>query len=313
MLVIDNLTKYYGDFCALNHISMHISKGDLYGFVGPNGAGKTTTLKILSGLIRPDDGRIMMDGKNLLTDIRKLKSDIGYMPDFFGTYDNLKVIEYMHFFASIYHIDGLRANAVIERLLKLVHMEDRKNQYVDELSRGLKQKLCLARCLIHNPKLLILDEPSSGLDPAARIEVREILKKLCNEGKTIIISSHILSELAEMCTHLGIIQNGHMIADNTVTAIMDLQNASKPLIITVCDRVEEAANLCRNQNYVENLSYTKNELRISFSGTAEEAAQLLSALVLSGIPVCGFRKETTSLESLFIRLTETKEGAAIET
>ena len=312
MLVIDNLTKYYGDFCALDHISMHIAKGDLFGFVGPNGAGKTTTLKILSGLIRPDEGTVMMDGKNLLTDIKKLKSDIGYMPDFFGTYDNLKVIEYMRFFASIYRLDGLRADAVIERLLKLVHMEDRKNQYVDELSRGLKQKLCLARCLIHNPKLLILDEPFSGLDPAARIEVREILKKLCNDGKTIIISSHILSELAEMCTHLGIIQNGRIIANNTVTAIMDLQNASKPLIITVCDKIEEAVKLCRIQNYVENLSHTENEIRLSFSGTAEEAASLLSVLVAAGIPVCGFKKETTSLESLFIRLTEHKEVDAGE-
>lgn len=135
MLVIDNLTKYYGDFCALDHISLHISKGDLYGFVGPNGAGKTTTLKILSGLIRPDEGTVIMDGHNLLTDIKKLKADIGYMPDFFGTYDNLKVIEYMRFFASIYNIDGLKADSVIERHLKLVHMEDRKNQYVDELSR----------------------------------------------------------------------------------------------------------------------------------------------------------------------------------
>ena len=291
---------------------MHIAKGDLFGFVGPNGAGKTTTLKILSGLIRPDEGTVMMDGKNLLTDIKKLKSDIGYMPDFFGTYDNLKVIEYMRFFASIYRLDGLRADAVIERLLKLVHMEDRKNQYVDELSRGLKQKLCLARCLIHNPKLLILDEPSSGLDPAARIEVREILKKLCNDGKTITISSHILSELAEMCTHLGIIQNGRIIANNTVTAIMDLQNASKPLIITVCDKIEEAVKLCRIQNYVENLSHTENEIRLSFSGTAEEAASLLSVLVAAGIPVCGFKKETTSLESLFIRLTEHKEVDAGE-
>ena len=307
MLVIDNLTKYYGDFCALDHISLHISKGDLYGFVGPNGAGKTTTLKILSGLIRPDEGTVIMDGHNLLTDIKKLKADIGYMPDFFGTYDNLKVIEYMRFFASIYNIDGLKADSVIERHLKLVHMEDRKNQYVDELSRGLKQKLCLARCLIHNPKLLILDEPSSGLDPAARLEVREILKKLCSQGKTIIISSHILPELAEMCTHLGIIQNGKMIADNTVTAIMDLQNGSKPLIITVCDKVEEAAQLISTQDYVENLSYTENEIRVSFSGTAEEAAQLLFVLVTSGIPVCGFKKETTSLESLFIRLTENKE------
>lgn len=309
MLDIENLTKYYGDFCAVDHISMHIHQGDLYGFVGPNGAGKTTTLKILTGLIKPDQGTVLMDGCDLIRQMYKKKSDIGYMPDFFGTYDNLKLIEYMQFFASIYDIGGLKADSVIERLLKLVHLEDRKNQYVDELSRGLKQKLCLARCLIHNPKLLILDEPASGLDPAARFEVREILKKLNSEGKTIIISSHILSELADMCTHLSIIQDGKIIADNTVTAIMDLQNASKTLIITVCSNAEGAAQLIRGSEYVEHLSYTANEIRVNFSGTAEEAAQLLSSLVLAGIPVCGFKHEKTSLETLFIRLTEKKEAS----
>lgn len=309
MIDIENLTKYYGDFCAVDHISLHIHQGDLYGFVGPNGAGKTTTMKILTGLIKPDEGTVLMDGSDLIRHMYKKKADIGYMPDFFGTYDDLKLIEYMKFFASIYDIDGLKADAVIERLLKLVHLEDRKNQYVDELSRGLKQKLCLARCLIHNPKLLILDEPASGLDPASRFEVREILKKLSAEGKTIIISSHILSELADMCTHLSIIQNGKIIADNTVNAIMDLQNASKPLIITVCDKAEAAVQLIRGSDYVEHLSYTDNEIRVNFTGTAQEAAQLLSTLVSAQIPVCGFKQEKTSLEALFLRLTEKKEAS----
>ena len=275
MLIINDLTKYYGRLCALDHISMHIHDGDLYGFVGPNGAGKTTTLKILAGLILPDSGTVTMDGGNLFHHMQQKKSEIGYMPDFFGTYDNLKVIEYMRFFASIYDIGNYQANAVIEHLLKLFSLDDRKNQYVDTLSRGMKQKLCLARCLIHDPKLLLLDEPASGLDPASRYEVKEILKQLNQEGKTLIISSHILSELAEMCTKISIIQNGKIIADNTVTEIMELQAASKPLIINVGSGIQRAADLIKRCDYIRHLSYTEHEIRASFSGTQQEAAQLL--------------------------------------
>ena len=307
MLIINDLTKYYGKLCALDHISMHIHDGDLYGFVGPNGAGKTTTLKILAGLILPDSGTVTMDGGNLFHHMQQKKSEIGYMPDFFGTYDNLKVIEYMRFFASIYDIENYQANAVIEHLLKLFSLDDRKNQYVDTLSRGMKQKLCLARCLIHDPKLLLLDEPASGLDPASRYEVKEILKQLNQEGKTLIISSHILSELAEMCTKISIIQNGKIIADNTVTEIMELQAASKPLIINVGSGIQRAADLIKRCDYIRHLSYTEHEIRASFSGTQQEAAQLLKQLIDSGIEIYGFRQEKTSLESLFIRLTGKKE------
>lgn len=307
MLIINDLTKYYDRLCALDHISMHIHDGDLYGFVGPNGAGKTTTLKILAGLILPDSGTVTMDGGNLFHHMQQKKSEIGYMPDFFGTYDNLKVIEYMRFFASIYDIGNYQANAVIEHLLKLFSLDDRKNQYVDTLSRGMKQKLCLARCLIHDPKLLLLDEPASGLDPASRYEVKEILKQLNQEGKTLIISSHILSELAEMCTKISIIQNGKIIADNTVTEIMELQAASKPLIINVGSGIQRAADLIKRCDYIRHLSYTEHEIRASFSGTQQEAAQLLKQLIDSGIEIYGFRQEKTSLESLFIRLTGKKE------
>ena len=291
MLIINDLTKYYGRLCALDHISMHIHDGDLYGFVGPNGAGKTTTLKILAGLILPDSGTVTMDGGNLFHHMQQKKSEIGYMPDFFGTYDNLKVIEYMRFFASIYDIGNYQANAVIEHLLKLFSLDDRKNQYVDTLSRGMKQKLCLARCLIHDPKLLLLDEPASGLDPASRYEVKEILKQLNQEGKTLIISSHILSELAEMCTKISIIQNGKIIADNTVTEIMELQAASKPLIINVGSGIQRAADLIKRCDYIRHLSYTEHEIRASFSGTQQEAAQLLKQLIDSGIEIYGFRQE----------------------
>ena len=291
MLIINDLTKYYGRLCALDHISMHIHDGDLYGFVGPNGAGKTTTLKILAGLILPDSGTVTMDGGNLFHHMQQKKSEIGYMPDFFGTYDNLKVIEYMRFFASIYDIGNYQANAVIEHLLKLFSLDDRKNQYVDTLSRGMKQKLCLARCLIHDPKLLLLDEPASGLDPASRYEVKEILKQLNQEGKTLIISSHILSELAEMCTKISIIQNGKIIADNTVTEIMELQAASKPLIINMGSGIQRAADLIKRCDYIRHLSYTEHEIRASFSGTQQEAAQLLKQLIDSGIEIYGFRQE----------------------
>jgi len=308
MIDIENVYKYFGDFCALKNLNMSVGEGELFGFVGANGAGKTTTLKILSGLLRPSSGNVLFKGKNIYSDFYNYLPRIGYMPDFFGVYDNLKVSEYMAFFASVHHISGTRFESVCERLLRLVHMEDRKNQYVDSLSRGLKQKLCLARCLIHDPELLILDEPASGLDPKARIEIKEILQTLNSQGKTIIISSHILSELARMCSHLGIIKDGHMIVKDSVGHILGLENESRTLIICVGNDIQKAAEIIRHNENVENLSYDGNEMRISFSGTDMEASALLGGLLGQGIIVTEFRRESSTLESLFIELTSQEDG-----
>ena len=182
MLEIKNLNKKFGKFQALNNMSMMIEKGELFGFVGPNGAGKTTTMRIVAGLLSADSGEVLLDGENLLSDSRKLKGKIGYMPDFFGVYDNLKAIEYMEFFASIYGINGKAAKSLSYELMELVNLSGKEDCYVDTLSRGMKQRLCLARSLVHNPELLILDEPASGLDPRARFEMKEILSNLREMG-----------------------------------------------------------------------------------------------------------------------------------
>lgn len=303
MITIENLNKYYGSFCALDHLNLSIEKGEFFGFVGANGAGKTTTLKILAGLIKPTSGTILYENHSIYDNLYGYMKNIGYMPDFFGVYDNLKVSEYMQFFASVHDISGSRLDAVTERLLQLVHLEDRKNQYVDSLSRGLKQKLCLARCLINDPQLLILDEPASGLDPHSRIEIKQILQDLNTQGKTIIISSHILSELSQMCTHLGIIKNGRMIIKDSVHRILDASCTSHTLIINVWNHPATAAELIKNMDTVENLSYIGHELRIRFNGTEQEASELLKILLANGIIVTGFRKENGSLESLFLELT----------
>ena len=210
MLTIRNLHKIYGKYHALSGLDMNVADGALYGFVGPNGAGKTTTIKIMTGLLGAEEGSVEIDGTDALGEPDALKGQIGYVPDFFGVYDNLTVGEYMSFFASCYRIDGLVARKRYTALLEQVGLEDKLDFYVDGLSRGMKQRLCLARALIHDPAILILDEPTSGLDPRTRFEFKEILEELKCAGKTIIISSHVLSELSEMCTDIGIIDQGRI-------------------------------------------------------------------------------------------------------
>ena len=208
MLKIQGLKKKFGNFEALSGLDMEVEEGALYGFVGPNGAGKTTAIRIITGLLKADEGTVMIGGKDAFLYSGQVKNEFGYVPDEFGLYDNLKVWEYMDFFASCYGLSGLVARERCTKLLEQVKLAGKEEFFVDSLSRGMKQRLCLARAMIHDPKLLVLDEPTSGMDPRARIEFKELLKELCAEGKTIVVSSHILSELAQMCTDIGIIDAG---------------------------------------------------------------------------------------------------------
>ncbi|MBS5522430.1 MAG: ABC transporter ATP-binding protein [Clostridiales bacterium] len=308
MLEIENLYKYYGSFAALDGLNLSIKKGELFGFVGPNGAGKTTTMRIISGLLRADKGSVHIGDIDALKDTRHLKDKIGYMPDFFGVYDNLKVIEYMEFYASIYGITGKSARSLCLELLDLVNLSDKINLYVDDLSRGMKQRLCLARSLIHNPQLLILDEPASGLDPRARFEMKEILKNLIDMDKTIIISSHILPELAEMCTSIGVIQSGQMVLCGAVDEILSMMSSANPLVITMVSQVEQAITFLKEQPLVETLSYKDNTIRVDFKGDTCEEAALLQNLVAQNLPVCAFGREEGSLESLFMQITQNGGG-----
>lgn len=304
MLIIKDLKKKYGKFEALKGMNMEIQKGDLFGFVGPNGAGKTTTMKIVSGLLSADSGEVILDGQSALGNVKYLKEKIGYMPDFFGVYDNLKAMEYMEFYASIYGIEGKEAKKLCRDLMDLVNLSDKYDSYVDGLSRGMKQRLCLARCLVHNPELLILDEPASGLDPRARFEMKEILKNLTDMGKTILISSHILPELAEMCNTVGIVEHGEMIVNGTVDEILARLNNTNPLMIKVIDGREEALRILKENPDIQNIVTREETISVGFNGNEEQEAELLKILIENGIKISSYKREEGNLEELFMQITE---------
>jgi ABC-2 type transport system ATP-binding protein len=311
MLEIKDLRKKFGKFHALNGLDLNIPQGSLYGFVGPNGAGKTTTIKIMTGLLFADSGRVMIDGTDVSGGLNELKMKIGYVPDFFGVYDNLKVNEYMEFFASCYGIDGLKGRTRYMTLLEQVGLEDKVNFYVDSLSRGMKQRLCLARALIHDPLLLVLDEPTSGLDPRTRFEFKEILKELKEQGKTIFISSHVLSELSELCTDIGVIDQGKMILSGSMEEILRRVNATNPLIISVLGNKDKALTILKSQPCVQTIAVKDEDIRVNFIGDNQDEALLLQQLVDAEVLVHGFYREQGSLESLFMQITDHDKEKAV--
>ncbi len=304
MLQIKNLRKAYGKYQALDGLSMEVKEGALYGFVGPNGAGKTTTIKILAGLLAADSGQVLLDGENALGRGRKLKGKIGYVPDEFGTYDNLKVREYMEFFASCYGMEGLVARNRCSLLLEQVGLEDRMDFYVDGLSRGMKQRLCLAQALIHDPPLLVLDEPSSGLDPKTRLEFKELILELNEQGKTVLLSSHVLSELAQMCSDIGIIDQGKLILSGSIREIMERVDQSNPLIITVYKNMEKAMAILRSHGCVRTISIKDNRLSVGFAGDAQDEALLLQQMIDADVLVNEFFRQPGNLETLFMQITD---------
>ncbi len=307
MLEIKNLTKKYGKSIALDHLNLEIKREEIFGFVGPNGAGKTTTMRIVSGLLKADSGEVHVDGVDAGTNNKGLKSKIGYMPDFFGVYDNLKAMEYMEFYASIYGIVGNKAKKLCLELMDLVRLSDRADSYVDEMSRGMKQRLCLARSLVHNPELLILDEPASGLDPRARVEMKEILKELHNRGKTILISSHILPELSQMCSHIGIIEKGKMVVTGTVEDILSARGAASPIVMRFTANQDKAVEVLKQDSLVQNITICDNSISILFKGNETEEADILAAMIQNGAMLSSFAREESNLESLFMQITAREE------
>lgn len=304
MLKIRGLKKNYKKFTALNGIDLDVHEGEIFGFIGPNGAGKTTTMRILCGLLNPTDGEVMVDGIDALANIQQTKKLIGYMPDFFGVYDNLKVTEYLDFYASVYGIKGEEKAKMIEDLLELVDLSDKKEFFVDDLSRGMKQKLCIARCLVHNPKLLVLDEPLSGMDPRARAEMKKVLVTLKDMGKTVIVSSHILSELSEICTSIGIINKGNILLNGTVEEVMNKVYNSQTVEICVKDDVERAKMLIKELEYVDSIDTLDNKLVIAIKGSDDEIISMTKKLVNKDIPVITITRKTQNLEDLFLEVTK---------
>lgn len=304
MLKIQGLKKKFGNFEALSGLDIEVAEGALYGFVGPNGAGKTTAIRIITGLLNADEGSVLIDGKDAFCYRDQVKDLFGYVPDEFGLYDNLKVWEYMDFFASCYGLSGLVARERCTNLLEQVKLADKEDFFVDSLSRGMKQRLCLARAMIHDPKLLILDEPTSGMDPRARVEFKELLKELCAEGKTILVSSHILSELAQMCTDIGIIDAGKIVLSGNMGDILKQVNDSNPIRVQVVENVREAVQFLRAEPEVRTITVEGNDLVVGFHGRKDAEAMLLAKLVAHNIGICGFWREQGDLESIFMQITD---------
>ncbi len=301
MIELRSLSKTYGKKQALSDFSMDLEQGKVIGLVGPNGAGKTTAFRIIAGLLRPDSGTILIDGEDFTF---RRKDMIGYMPDFFGIYDKLKVNEYMAFFADIYGLGREETASRTDELLELVGLSDEKASYVDTLSRGMKQKLCLARCLIHDPRLLILDEPASGLDPRSRFEFKQIIRKLSGGERTIIISSHILADLSEICSDICILDEGRIVLQGSIEDIEYQILNNQRIEIKTAAGYEKALTILREDPLVDNLTYTGQTISVSFDGNTYEAADLLNRLVKAGVPVCSFSRSADNLESLFMQITK---------
>ncbi|WNS77140.1 ABC transporter ATP-binding protein [Bacillus sp. DTU_2020_1000418_1_SI_GHA_SEK_038] len=305
MIEIIDLTKRYGNFTALNSLNLQIEKGSVFGFVGQNGAGKSTTFSILATLLAPTSGTAYINGFNVQKEPKMVRRQLGYMPDFFGVYDQLKTIEYLHFYGASYGIPLQEREKLIPQLLDLVNLSHKQDSYVDVLSRGMKQRLCLARSLIHDPEVLILDEPASGLDPRARVEMREILKELKSMGKTILISSHILPELAEMCDTIGIIDQGQLVAEGSVSDIQAKLKGEKLIIVKTFKDFDKAAAFFEDDPNVSKLhkGEEENSLQFIYKGSDLEQMELLKKAIINNIAITSFSEIETDLEDVFMEIT----------
>lgn len=304
MIELRDLTKKYGELFAIKQIDLELSKGDVYGFIGPNGAGKTTTMRILATLLNPTWGEAYVAGYSIYTKPKEIRRLIGYMPDFFGVYDDMKVIEYLEFFAAAYRIKGPSRQKVCAEVLELVDLGYKGQALVTSLSRGMTQRLGLARVLLHDPQVLLLDEPASGLDPRARIEIRTLLKRLRDMGKTIMVSSHILPELADICNKIGIIERGELIVNANVDEVMRQVRQHTIIDIGVVGDRDAAAKLLESQEIVTRVDEVEGCLRVTLADRDADYSQLATVLVTAGHKLTMFREEEINLETAFMELTK---------
>jgi ABC-2 type transport system ATP-binding protein len=298
------LTKLYGSLTALDALTLELDTGDIFGFIGPNGAGKSTTMKILAGLLAPTSGSARILGKDIATNGEFVRRSVGYMPDFIGVYEDLKVSEYLEFFASAYGIPRKQRKKVVGDVLELTDLKYKQDAFVDSLSRGMTQRLSLARVLVHDPPILLLDEPASGLDPRARIEIRELLKELRRLGKTILVSSHILSELGEFCNKLGIIERGKLLIAGTVEELM-LRARQHPVIsVQVVGDPQAAIVALKTDPRVDQIDRQQNELLVTLHDPTQHHSFLIERLVSAGIQIHSIAPHQLKLEDVFLRLTK---------
>jgi ABC-2 type transport system ATP-binding protein len=310
MIETRDLTKKYGDLFALKSLNLKLDKGDVFGFIGPNGAGKTTTMRILATLLNPSWGEAYVCGHSIYTNPKEIRRAIGYMPDFFGVYDDMKVIEYLEFFAAAYRIKGPQRRKVCDDVLELVDLGYKRDAFVTSLSRGMTQRLGLARVLLHDPQVLLLDEPASGLDPRARIEIRGLLKELRGMGKTIMVSSHILPELADICNKVGIIERGELLVNSDVTDVMKQVRTRTVLKVQVAADPDRAAKLLGEHPTVDVIDIAKveaggePEITVTLKEGETDYTELPSVLIAAGFKLKLFKPEEINLETAFMELTK---------
>lgn len=307
MLKIENLSKFYGDYLALDSLSIEVEKGSICGFVGPNGAGKTTLFRIIATLLKTTTGKVYVDDIDIEKKPDLVRNIVGYMPDFFGVYDDLKVEEYLTFYAELNQVSSIEIAHKIEDLLDLVGLSDKRYVYVDALSRGMKQRLCLARALMHDPKILILDEPASGMDPRARVHMKNILKELKKREKTILISSHILPEISEICDQIIVLEKGKVVVEDTVANIINKGTERNTVVIKALDRSDALRKLLHTLSIVEDFEQEDNVFRVHVKGPVESQAYLVTHIVQSGIPIYHFASEVEDLEDIFMKITKGEE------
>ncbi|MBC7834088.1 MAG: ABC transporter ATP-binding protein [Phycisphaerales bacterium] len=311
MIHLQGVSKHYGSLVALDNLSLHIGPGELFGFIGPNGAGKSTTMKILACLLRPDTGRASVGGLDVLHHGHEIRKLVGYMPDFLGVYDDLTVDEYLQFFAAAFKIPAAKRRSIVEGVLELTDLREKRHAMVDSLSRGMQQRLGVARVLIHDPKVLLLDEPASGLDPRARIEMRELLTELTRMGKTIMVSSHILSELAEMCSSIGIIERGKLLYAGSIHDAYARAGAGQRISVTLEPgpdglgaSPERAAEFLSRCPAVARVGVEGPTLSVELAPDQTSHQPVIETLIGCGARVVAFVPRQVKLEDAFLRLTK---------
>ncbi|HQU44393.1 MAG: multidrug ABC transporter ATP-binding protein [Planctomycetia bacterium 21-64-5] len=304
MIELIDFGKNYGDFTAVDHLNLKIEAGEMFGFIGPNGAGKSTTIRFLATLLKATHGEGIVNGHSVTRRPLDVRRSVGYMPDNFGVYDGMKVWEFLDFFAVAYQIPRGKRKQVIGDVLELLDLTHKRDDYVNGLSRGMKQRLCLAKTLVHDPPVLILDEPSSGLDPRARLEVKALLKELRRMGKTILISSHILTELADCCTSIGIIERGQLLMHGPMEEVYRRIKRNRMLEIRVLEKFDTALSMVRSLPETLDVQVDNHKITAELAAEDHQVAGLLERLIASGVRMHSFAEKDPTLEDVFMLVTK---------
>jgi len=304
MIELKDFTKRYGDLLAVDHLNLRIEPGETFGFIGPNGAGKSTTIRFLATLLKATEGEDTVNGFSVTRQPLEVRRSIGYMPDSFGVYDGMKVWEFLDFFALAYQIPRSRRKQVIGDVLDLLDLTGKRNDFVNSLSRGMKQRLCLAKTLVHDPPVLILDEPASGLDPRARVEVKALLRELRRMGKTILISSHILTELADCCTSIGIIERGKLLMHGPIEEVYRRIHRNRIVVIKFLANLEAGVSILRSRPEIRDVQIDGRRVTVELAADEEQLATVMEQLLANGVRMHSFAEKDPTLEDVFMLVTK---------